>query len=202
MFFMQSNPINRFRRKIKLWKIAQKVRNGEVPHNVDRETIYEALKMTQKPNTTEVFGFLYARHFRDGELLEDLGLQGVREITSAFTKYLVDALMDSAVTMDDFDKHAQGDGSTAETDSETALVAQESTRRTGTQTHGSTSNIYKSVATITAIAAYTAIEHGLFDCMTATTQIMLDRTLVGSPPNLVTDDEVEWTYELTVNAGG
>ena len=60
----------------------------------------------------------------------------------------------------------------------------------------------KSVATITAIAAYTAIEHGLFDSMTATTDIMLDRTLVASPPNLVTDDEVEWTYELTVNQGG
>ncbi|MHC4104936.1 MAG: hypothetical protein ACYSR9_08355 [Planctomycetota bacterium] len=202
MFFLQNNPLSKFRRKIKLRKIANQVRNGVVPRNVDKETIYEALKVTRKPNNTEVFGFLYARHFRDGELVEDLGLQGVKEITSAFTKYLVDGLMDSAIVMDDFDKHAQGDGSTAETDSQTALVNQQSTRRTGTQTHGSTSNIYKSIATITAVAAYTAIEHGIFDSMTATTQIMLDRTLVGSPPNLVTDDEVEWTYELTVNAGG
>lgn len=202
MVFLQNNPISRFRRKIKLWKIAQKVRSGEVPRNTPREDIYEALKMTQKPNTTEVFGFLYARHFRGGELLEDLGLQGVKEITAEFTKYLVDAMMDSAIVMDDFDKHAQGDGSTAETDTQTALVSQQSTRRTGSQTHGSTSNIYKSVATITAIAAYTAIEHGIFDSMTATTDILLDRTIVGSPPNLVTDDEVEWTYELTINAGG
>jgi hypothetical protein len=169
---------------------------------VDRETIYEALRVTRKPNVTEFFGFVYARHFRDGKLIEDLGLQGVKEITGSFVNYLVDAMMDSTVVMDDFDKHAQGDGSTAETDTQTALVNQQSTRRTGSQTHGSTSNVYKSVATITAIAAYTAIEHGIFDSMTATTQILLDRTLVGSPPNLVTDDEVEWTYELTVNAGG
>ena len=67
MVFMQKNPLARYVRRRKLRKIADQVRNGIVPRNVDRETIYEALRITRKPNNTEVFGFLYARHFRDGK---------------------------------------------------------------------------------------------------------------------------------------
>jgi len=202
MVLLQNNPIYRLCRKIKNHKIRHMVQGGIVPRRIPKERIFQALKETATKGKTEAFGFLSARHFRDGRLVEDLGLQGCKEITAEFTKYMVDAMMDSSIVFDDFDKHAQGDGSTAETDTQTALVSQQSTRRSGSQTHGSTSNIYKSVATITAIAAYTAIEHGIFDSMTATSDILLDRTVVGSPPNLVTDDEVEWTYELTVNAGG
>lgn len=190
-------------KQIKLRKIASQVRNGIVPKGVSEETIFEALKATKKRNVTEAFGLLSCKVFsKEGNLKEDLGLVGVQEITTEFVNHLADAMMNSAIAMDNFNAHGMGDGSTAETDTQTALVSQQDGRAVGSQTHGATSNIYKSVATITAGSAYTAIEHGVFDTTGVASDVMLDRTVVGSPPTLATDDEVEWTYQMTINAGG
>jgi hypothetical protein len=126
----------------------------------------------------------------------------VKEVTAEFAKHLVDNMAGTASGIVQYKFHAMGNGSTAETDTDTAMISQQGTRATGSQTHGATSNIYKSVATITAASAYTAIEHGLFDSSTATDDKLLDRSIVTSPPTLITDDQVEWTYTLTVNAGG
>jgi hypothetical protein len=200
---MFNNTFSKLFRRLKLRKIAQQVREGIVPKGVSEETIFEALKLTKKRNVTEAFGLLSCRVFgKDGNLKEDLGLVGVQEITTEFVNHLADAMMDSSIVMDHFNAHGMGDGSTAETDTQTALVNQQDGRNVGSQTHGATSNIYKSVATITAGAAYTAIEHGIFDTTGAASDVLLDRTVVGSPPTLATDDEVEWTYQMTINAGG
>lgn len=200
---MFNNTFSKLFRRLKLRKIAQQVREGIVPKGVSEETIFEALKLTKKRNVTEAFGLLSCRVFgKDGNLKEDLGLVGVQEITTEFVNHLADAMMDSSIVMDHFNAHAMGDGSTAETDTQTALVNQQDGRNVGSQTHGATSNIYKSVATITAGDAYTAIEHGIFDTTGAASDVLLDRTVVGSPPTLATDDEVEWTYQMTINAGG
>lgn len=200
---MWRNPINEFFERRRLRKIAAAVRSGNVPAGVDTQTVFAALRLTQPKGRMEAFGLLNCRVFdKHGNLKQDCGLVGVREVTTEFVKHLADGMMDSSVPIDVFNKHAMGDGSTAETDSQVALVNQVDGRNVGSQTHGATSNIYKSVATITAGSAYTAIEHGIFDSTGAASDVMLDRTLVASPPTLATDDEVEWTYQLTLNAGG
>lgn len=191
-----------FTRRLRLLRIAKQVRAGNVPAGVDQDTIFEALRITRPGSTLEAFGFLSGKVYRQGKMIQDLGLVGVKEVTTEFVEHLVDGMMDSSVAIDKFNKHAMGDGSTAETDTQSALVNQQDGRNVGSQTHGATSNIYKSVATITAGAAYTAIEHGIFDSTGAAADVLLDRTVIGSPPVVATDDEVEWTYQLTINAGG
>lgn len=200
---MWGKTINEFFRRKRLKRIAAAVRSGRVPHGVDTATVFEALRITQPKGRMEAFGLLNCRVFdKSGNLKQDCGLVGVREVTLEYVKHLVDGMMDSSVPIDVFNKHAMGDGSTAETDSQTGLINQIDGRAVGSQTHGASSNIYQSVATITAGSAYTAIEHGIFDSTGSGSDVMLDRTLVASPPTLATDDEVEWTYQLTVNAGG
>jgi hypothetical protein len=189
--------------RIKLWRIAKQVRDGKVPKGVDEETIFKALKMTRPKNVMEAFGFLKCRVFdKHGKLKQDCGLVGVRQVTVEFVEYLADAMTDSSQPMDHFNAHAMGSGSTAEADTQTALVTQEDGREVGSQTHGATSNIYRSVATIVATGAYEACEHGIFDTTGAADDVMLDRTIVASPPTLAVDDEVEWTYDLTISSGG
>jgi hypothetical protein len=65
-------------------------------------------------------------------------------------------------------------------------------------THGASSNIYRTVGTLTAGSAYGCREHGVFNASTG--GVLLDRSLVTNI-DLNTDDVVTWTYELTVNAG-
>jgi len=195
------NACSKIARSWRLRRIAKKARNGIVPRGYSVEEIQEALKETKPHGVTEVFGFCSAKIYdKFGALKMDLGLQSVKEVTTVAAKILADAFLDSAIVVDDFDKHAHGSGSTAETDTDTTLSSQCGTRVSGSQTHGATSNVYKTVGTITATSAFTAIEHGIFD--TAAAGNLLDRSIVGTPPTLVTDDEVEWTYQLTINAGG
>lgn len=183
-------------------KIASLVRSGIVPRGVSKEEIFTALRDTRPRGTVELFGFLWARHriAKTGETV-DLGLQSVRKVTTAFVKYLADGFCASAsaALLDDFIYHGVGDGSTAEGSGDAALVSSQGTRVTGSQTHGASgSNIYKTVKTFVASAAYTAIEHGIFDTLTGGE--LLDRSILASPPTLATADEVEYTYELTINS--
>lgn len=185
-------------------KIAKQVRAGIVPAGVSKDEIWDALKVTKPRAATEMFGFLNAivRH-PDGSLKKDYGLVSVREVTSAFAKRLVDGFTTSGDVIDNFNQHKMGAGSTAETDTETALVTQQTGAQAATgnaaATHGATSNIYRTVGTLTAGSAYGCREHGVFNASTG--GILLDRSVVTNI-DLNTDDVVTWTYELTVNGGG
>lgn len=184
----------------KLRKIGAEVRAGRTPRGVDKETIFRALRVTNRGNAAELFGFLSAKAWHpDGTLKTDYGVVSVREITQAFTKRLVDSLCDSAATMATFIYHKMGAGSSAETDTETALVTQQVGAAQGSQTHGASSSIYQSVATLTAGSSYGAREHGLFNASTG--GVMLDRSVVTNI-DLNTDDVVTWTYNLTCTFGG
>jgi len=192
---------------VKNWKkkkIAKMVRDGILPKGVSKEEIWEALTMTKPKNVMETFGFLSAIvHNPDGTLKEDCGLVSVREVTSVFAKRLVDAMTTSGDAIEDFKFHKMGAGSTAEDSNQTALVTGQDGAQTATGgaavTHGATSNIYRTIGTLTAGSAYGCREHGVFNATTG--GIMLDRSLVTNI-DLNIDDVVTWTYELTVNAGG
>lgn len=185
-------------------KIAKQVRNGILPAGISKEEIWEALKATKPRNVMECFGFLTAKVVKsDGSLKMGERLVSVREVTSAFADHLADCLTTSGDVLDNFNQHKMGSGSTAESSDQTALVTAQSGAQAATgnaaATHGATSNVYRTVGTLTAATAYGCREHGVFNASTGGT--LLDRSVVTNI-DLNTDDEVTWTYDLTVNAGG
>jgi hypothetical protein len=188
----------------RLRKIAKQVRSGITPAGVSKEDIWEALKITKPKNVMEVFGFLFATVTKpDGTVVMENKLMSVREVSANFAKRVVDAMVTSGDVIDNFNQHKQGSGSTAETDTDSALVAAQSGAQAATgnaaATHGSSSQIYQTVGTITATTAYEIREHGVFNASTG--GILLDRSVVTAIA-VNTDDVVTWTYNLTINAGG
>ena len=201
MFQNPIKSITEFRQNRRLAQIAKQVRNGQVPKDVDLVTVCKALGKAKTKGPLEMTGLLTAKQFRDGKLFKDHGLVGVRSVSLEFADLLVDALLgEAASTIATFDAHEMGDGSTAESSADSELISAQDGRNIGSQTHGATSNIYATTATITASGAYTVIEHGLFDTSGATERLM-DRTVIDSFV-VATDDEVEWTYTLTVATAG
>jgi hypothetical protein len=185
-------------------KIAKLVRAGILPKGVSKEEIWEALTLTKPRNVMETMGFLSAIvHKPDGSLKKDYGLVSVKEVTSVFAKRLVDCMTTSGDAIEDFKFHKMGAGSTAEDSDQTALITGQDGAQTATGgaavTHGATSEIYRTIGTLTAGSAYGCREHGVFNATTG--GVMLDRSLVTNI-DLNIDDVVTWTYELTVNAGG
>jgi hypothetical protein len=187
----------------KLSRIARKVRVGRVPEGVDSETILRAMKITKPKSIMEVLGLTYAKLEKKNGTTKDLGLVSVKLVTTAFAIQLVDAMIGSGTVVNDFNQHKMGAGSTSESADQTALI----TAQAGAQgctgaaaaTHGATSNIYRTIGTITAGSNYGCREHGVFNRSTG--GVMLDRSLVTNIA-LETDDVVTWTYELTVTPGG
>ncbi len=123
-----------------------------------------------------------------------------RVVTDAFVDFVVDQLQTETSAFGDFKYHEMGLGTQAENANETAL--QTSTgiaRATGTQTEGASSNIYKSVGTITADTTENITEHGLFNASSGVT--MMDRTKF-TAINVVSGNQIEFTFQITFSSGG
>lgn len=96
--------------------------------------------------------------------------------------------------------HACGTGTTAESNTQTALVTDSGVARaTGTQVSGgsSTARTYTSVATMSFVSSLAITEHAVFNASTSGT--MLDRS-VFSAINVISGDSIQFTYVLTINA--
>jgi len=152
-----------------------------------------------------VFGSLWVRVFRsDGEVIE-YGLATMRLVTDVGVGYIVDAFQNT-VELENMKFHGLGTGTTAESAAQTALVTEltteynpNSTRATGTTTETS-ANIYRTVATNTIDSGTPAVtEHGVFSA--SSTGVLLDRS-VFSAINLVANDGIQTTYDLTFTSGG
>lgn len=182
---------------IKAQKIREQCEAGQTP-NMSAKEVLDALCETKPFNRLEMWGFLSARVLRkDGEV-EDKGLLSVRLVTTDFADYVVDALQDSANgTLDAFSWHASGTDNTAESNTDSSLVTEVESRTDGTQTEGSSTNIYQTVGTISYTASYTITEHGIFTASSGGT--LMDRS-VFSGISVTDGDSIEFTYELTVNA--
>lgn len=179
-------------------KTRESIVNGVLPTGLTLEKILSDLKITKAPNILEAFGFLSAKQFRNGKLFKDHGLISCQLVTTAFADYIVDSLQNSTTSpMDDFKFHASGTDNTAEANTQTALGVEVETRQTGTQIEGASTNIFKSVATVTYTATRSIVEHGLFSAASAGT--MMDRSVFTAVP-VVNTDTIEFTYQLTVNA--
>lgn len=150
------------------------------------------------------YGTLWLRHVKaDGEIL-DLGLAGMRVVTTAGVGFIVDAFQNS-VELENMKYHGLGTGNTAEASGDTALVTEltteynpNSTRATGSLTEGASGNIFRTVGTNTVDASAAVVEHGIFSASSA--GVLLDRT-VFSVVNLASGDSLQTTYDLTFTAG-
>ncbi len=152
---------------------------------------------------------LYVRHFhateRDpftGEMgwWENVGLVSHGKVTTEFRDYEVDQLQTEDSTYGDFKYHRPGTSAQAESNADTALIADAGLEATGTQIEGATSDIYKSVATVTADATETWQEHSIANATGAGGGELMDRSLITPTVSVVSSDTVEFTYEITKNA--
>lgn len=127
------------------------------------------------------------------------GVLSRRVVTTAFVNFVVDQLQTETSVFGDFKYHDSGVGTTAENAADTTIETTDGeARATGTQTE-SAANAYRSVGTIAYTTTKAITEHGLFNDLTAGT--LMDRS-VFTAINVVNGDSIQFTYTLTLTAGG
>lgn len=154
-------------------------------------------KLTGIPTMTGQLGVVLIK--ANGQRV-NYGTVGYRVVTTAFVNFMVDQLQTETSQWGDFKYHDSGVGTTAAAVGDTDIETTDGeSRATGTQAEGASANIYQSVGTISYTTTKAITEHGLFSQSTGTT--LLDRT-VFSAINVVNGDSIQFTYDLTVSAGG
>lgn len=145
------------------------------------------------------YGKLEARLIRGNGEVINYGVLSYRVVTNAFVNFLAAQLVTDTTEVGDFKFHDSGVGTTAENVADTAMETTDGENRaTGNQTNP-TSPTYRSVGTISYTTTKAITEHGVFSQATAAT--LLDRS-VFSAINVVSGDSIQFTYTLTLTAGG
>jgi hypothetical protein len=146
-----------------------------------------------------LLGRLDARLIRKDGSVVNFGTLGFRVVTTAFVSFVVDQLQTETSVFGDFKYHDSGVGTTAEAVGDTDMQTTDGESRvSGTQTEAS-ATAYQSVGTISYTTTKAITEHGLFNASTSGT--LMDRT-VFSAINVVSGDSIQFTYTLTLSAGG
>lgn len=154
-------------------------------------------------------GRVYASVFRGAGGIEHFGLLGTKSITNAAVTYLRDDFNNASGGADVslFNFHGCGTGTNAENVTDTALQTEsttalnpDSTRATGTRSVPG-SNQYASVGTLTFDAGAAVTEHGVFTTSGTGTGTMWDRTQF-TAINVLSGDSIQFTYTVTLTAGG
>jgi len=128
-------------------------------------------------------------------------------VTTAFAEFVAAQLITETSAFGDFKYHHSGEGTGNENVADSGLgTPREDARNVGTQVQGLTAVGYKSIATTTYTGTYAITEHGLFNTAgtggpPVTGGVLMDRSKFAAI-NVVATNQVEWTYELTVAAGG
>ena len=133
---------------------------------------------------------------RDGQVVSyDLG-SGV--VTTAGVVKMAADWTNTNATLKDAKYHDAGTGTTAAAIGDTALQTPfGGSRVAGSQSNAS--NVYTTVATIPFTSTLAITEWGLF---TASTSVTLWDRRVFSAINVVNGDSIQFTYDLTITAGG
>lgn len=161
---------------------------------------YAAKLFTRITGIITITGRLRARLIRSDGSIVDYGIIAHGLVTTAWVNFLVDQLQTETSEFGDVKYHDSGVGTTAAAISDTDMETTDGEARVaGTQTEGSSTNIYKTVGTITYTTSKAITEHGVFTQLAAGT--MIDRHVFAAI-NVVNTDQIEFTYEYTANAGG
>ncbi len=144
---------------------------------------------------------LYARLLRADGTVVNYGLVSCNLVTTAFVNYMNTAMQGVQAQWDNFNYHDSGIGTGAEniTDTSMGTVITDNLRTAGTQTGGT--NTYISVGTIAYTTTKAVTEHGVFNDTRANAGTLLDRSLF-TAINVVSGDSIQFTYTLTISAGG
>lgn len=141
-------------------------------------------------------GHLKADHFRGNRLLESIDL-GSGLVTTAGVTLMAQDYTNTDATLKLANYHSTGTGTTAAAIGDTALVTPSGSRVAGTQNN--TANVYRSVATVSYSSTLAITEWGLFTASTSGT--LWDRRVFAAV-NVANGDSINFTYELTISAGG
>lgn len=136
----------------------------------------------------------------DGGII-NYGVVTYRVVTTAGVNAIAASMLSNATTplIDAYDFHASGTGVGSEVVGDTTLGTDSGVARvSGTPTNPS-ANLYRSIGTQTYTSTLAITEHGLFSASTSGT--LLDRS-VFSAVNVVNGDSIQFTYTLTITAGG
>lgn len=139
----------------------------------------------------------------DGSVVVNYGVIAQMVVTDTGVGFLVDDWDDGSTSITNMNYHACGTGTTAESASQTALVAEATTvtdREAGTKTQPA-ANQLQTVATQTFTGSAAITEHGLFSVVTEGSGVMWDRSVFTSIP-ADTDLSIQWTYTATFSSGG
>lgn len=138
-------------------------------------------------------------HQKDGTRI-NYGVLSRMVVTDAFVEFQVDNMVADTTEWGDFKFHDSGVGVTGENVTDTDMETTDGeSRATGTQLEGASAEIYRTVGTIAYTTTKAITEHGVFSIAAAGT--LLDRSTFAAI-NVVNGDSIEFTYELTVTAGG
>lgn len=133
-----------------------------------------------------------------GEVIR-YGVVSYRVVTTAFVDFVTDQLQTETSAFGDFKYHDSGVGTTDPAVGDTDIETTDGeSRSSGTQTE-SAHNVYQSVGTISYTTTKAITEHGLFNASTSGT--LMDRSEF-SAINVVSGDSIQFTYSLTLTAGG
>jgi hypothetical protein len=175
-----------------LWKLSNL---RAVVTGLARDAIAQALGMNH------MAARLYARLVRADGTVVDYGLVSCNLVTTAFVNYMNTAMQGVQAQWDNFNYHDSGTGTVAEniTDTSMGTVITDNLRTVGTQT-GAT-NTYVTVGTIAYTTTRAVTEHGVFNDTRANGGTLLDRSLF-TAINVVSGDSIQFSYTLTISAGG
>lgn len=153
----------------------------------------------QKLGVVGTLAELQAKVIRADGREENLGVLSRRVVTTAGVNWLATAFTNT-VEPESLNFHDCGTGSTAESAAQTTLVTPYGgARATGTQSTPGSTNIYRSVATISFTGSLAIVEHGIFTASTSGT--MFDRSVFAAI-NVASGDSIQFTWELTLPSGG
>lgn len=140
---------------------------------------------------------LKASHMREGSIIRELDL-GSGVVTTAGVVLMAADWTSATAAIKLFKNHDAGTGTTAAAIGDTALQTPfGGSRVAGSQAN--TTNVYTTIATIPFTSTLAITEWGLFSALTSGT--LWDRR-VFSAINVVNGDSIQFTYDLTINAGG
>ena len=142
---------------------------------------------------------LKALHFNNDNVYNNYDL-GSGLVTNVGVIYLADSWTGAAQSISSFQYHDCGTGSVAAVVTDTTITHPIGVppRALGTQTNPVTAQM-RSIATLTLTASQAITEWGLFSALTGGT--MWDRK-VFSAINAASGDSIQFTYTLSVSAGG
>lgn len=131
-----------------------------------------------------------------------LGILSRKVVTTVGVNALCDAFQ-GLFTLSNFKHHISGTDTGAEAvgDTEATITGSTPAPVAGTQTEGASANIYKTVATVAYTSTLAITSHGLINSATKSGSTLWDRSVFAAI-NVVSGDNIEFTYELTCTAGG